>query len=111
VAEAIAARRANPAAASLIKLGLGTRDPERAAIAMQIAGRAGIGWTDENAPGYTAAVNLLNGRIYSIAGGSDQIQRNIISERLLGLPKEQNVDAERPFSEVLRDARNFGRRR
>jgi alkylation response protein AidB-like acyl-CoA dehydrogenase len=36
----------------------------------------------------------------SIGGGTDQIQRNIIAERILGLPKSNEVDRDVPFREV-----------
>lgn len=109
VVERMLAGEADPSSASLIKLGYGLVNPARARLAMEVAGAAGVAW----APGSeddTAALAFLNGRIMSIAGGSNQIQRNIISERLLGLPREPSVDGDRAFRDVLRDAKEWGRR-
>jgi alkylation response protein AidB-like acyl-CoA dehydrogenase len=49
---------------------------------------------------YTWTEHLLGTAGARIAGGSDEIQRNILGERLLGLPGEPRVDRDVPFRDV-----------
>jgi alkylation response protein AidB-like acyl-CoA dehydrogenase len=58
-----------------------------------LVGPASQAGDDANQTGMWAFIN-------SIGGGSDQIQRNIIAERVLGLPHDPAVDRDVPFRDV-----------
>jgi len=47
---------------------------------------------------------LISTPAISIAGGTDEIQKNIISERVLDMPKEPRNDTDRPFRDVPKNA-------
>ena len=45
-------------------------------------------------------VEFLTAPSMSIRGGTDEIQRNIIGERVLGLEREPRVDKDKPWRET-----------
>jgi alkylation response protein AidB-like acyl-CoA dehydrogenase len=86
---------------SLLKLGEGMNSPAFAELALAIAGSTGVIWTGDE-PGGEQGETWFASRGIAIAGGSNEMQRNIVSERLLGLPREADPSRELPFSEIQR---------
>jgi alkylation response protein AidB-like acyl-CoA dehydrogenase len=74
---------------------------------MEIGRGGALVWEPGDPEGQTAAINYLNGRVLAIAGGTNEMQRNGIGERALGLPRGPSFDIDVPFREVVRRARNW----
>jgi alkylation response protein AidB-like acyl-CoA dehydrogenase len=85
-------------------------------LGLQIAGPSGMLHAynaDDKASLSQATGNPFAGGVTEMAlfaqappiyGGTDQVQKNIIGERVLGLPKEPNNDRVTPFSELPKNA-------
>ena len=67
-------------------------------VALGLLGPHGIA-TDEDVVDEWRTLFLTAPSI-SIRGGTDEIQRNIVGERVLGLPPEPRVDIDRPFRDL-----------
>ena len=70
-----------------------------AALALDVLGADGIAGVDGDDEWRTL---FLTSPSISIRGGTDEIQRNIVGERVLGLPPEPRADVDVPFSELPR---------
>ena len=71
-----------------------------AEIAYELAGPGLIEWDAQDSAGGQQVLDAFQVISSGIAGGSNEIQRNIIGERVLGLPAEPRVDRDISFREL-----------
>jgi alkylation response protein AidB-like acyl-CoA dehydrogenase len=86
---------------SIGKLVAGSMMQDVAAFALDLQGQAGI-LTDPALAAEKARFQamLMRSPATRIEGGSDEILRNIIGERVLGLPGDVRVDKSVPFNQI-----------
>jgi alkylation response protein AidB-like acyl-CoA dehydrogenase len=86
---------------SIGKLVSGMMLQDIASYAMDLQGAAGVltGSDEETAQGQFQQM-LLSSPSMRIAGGTDEILRNIIAERVLGLPGDIRVDKDVPYNKI-----------
>ena len=86
--------------ASIAKIVVASKLQDLSAFAMELEGEAGI-LQGEGAPmGGAFQGGWLSSPGLRIAGGTDEILRNIIAERVLGLPGDIRVDKDVPFNKI-----------
>jgi alkylation response protein AidB-like acyl-CoA dehydrogenase len=97
---AIRRRERPPVDPSILKLSIALNRAVSGDLAVAIAGPAGIVGDDE--VGRWVEGELLSRYGISIGGGTNEVQRNNLAERALGLPKEPSADRGVAWSETLR---------
>jgi alkylation response protein AidB-like acyl-CoA dehydrogenase len=88
-------------AGSLVRLYAGTATVERTNIALEIAGDEAVVWAGDADGRFGIA--YIKRQSTSLGGGSTEMARNIISERILGMPREYAADRDVAFREVRRN--------
>lgn len=70
-------------------------------LALEIMGAPGLLLGEDSPDEGRVALMALTAPCHGIMGGAEQIQKNIVGERILGLPKEPSVDRDIPFRDLL----------
>jgi alkylation response protein AidB-like acyl-CoA dehydrogenase len=71
-------------------------------LAVDLEGAAPLAWAEDDRWLKSTVWAFLRVRSKTIAGGTSEVQRNILAERMLGLPKEPELDRTMPWSQVPR---------
>jgi alkylation response protein AidB-like acyl-CoA dehydrogenase len=90
-------------AGSLMRLFTAVSHVRQVNIGLEIAGTRAVTWAPGSSTG-RFGVNFLFRQGLCLGGGSNEMQRNIISERVLGMPRERSEDRDLPFNQVRHNA-------
>ena len=104
IGEGIASGNLADQSAAIGRLFNGVSSARIRTIAFEIAGTAGAAWTDDDGELAFSANDYLMRQVSCIGGGTTEMARNVISERVLGMPRERSADRDVPFRDVPRGA-------
>ncbi len=89
-------------AAAIARLFHGHAHVRRTSIGFEAAGTAGVAWSDDDGPARDWGLNYLIRQATCIGGGTTEMAANVVSERVLGMPRERALDRDIPFRDVPR---------
>lgn len=89
-----------PHAGSIMRLFSGESAVRRAEIAVEVGGSFGVLGGSAAAADLDIGIAYLMRQASCLGGGSTEMARNMISERILDMPREYAADRDVPFSQV-----------
>ena len=102
LADAMATGVMTDQAAAIARLFAGMVAIRLNSIAFELAGPAGVAWDEEDGAAADIGTDFLIRQVSTIAGGTTEMARNVISERVLGMPRERTLDRDVAFRDVPR---------
>jgi alkylation response protein AidB-like acyl-CoA dehydrogenase len=100
VSEGVASHQLDHNMGGALKIGNDAVFQRMAEAGLAIAGPAGVAWDPGDAHAAEAAMAYLTSRSAPIAGGTAEIVRNNVSEKVLGLPREHGPARDTPFNQI-----------
>ncbi len=97
---------ADPAAPNMSKMFGSHVVQRRCEIELELRGEPTIAWPPGDDAGSRPLFEYLKGRTASVAGGTHEVMKNNIAERILGLPREPAADKGVPFRDVVGQGRS-----
>jgi alkylation response protein AidB-like acyl-CoA dehydrogenase len=104
LATGIRVGRISDQAAAIGRLFAGVAGVRRTTIRFELAGSLGATWSEADGSAAGCGLDYLMRQAPCIGGGTLEMARNVISERVLGMPREQNLGRDVAFRDVPRGA-------
>jgi alkylation response protein AidB-like acyl-CoA dehydrogenase len=98
----IALGKMSDQSAAIGRLFVGVASARTTSIAFELAGAAGAAWSDADGAAAECGTDFVMRQVSCIGGGTTEMARNVISERLLGMPRERAQDRDIAFRDVPR---------
>jgi alkylation response protein AidB-like acyl-CoA dehydrogenase len=91
-------------ASAIGRLFVGVAGTRQVSIRFELSGGMGAAWSDGDGKAAHGGNDFLMRQVSCIGGGTTEMARNVISERVLGMPRERTLDRDVAFRDVPRSA-------